>query len=141
MKLKVIACGVFEPELTALVAGSENEIDLEFLEAGLHATPNLLRATLQEKIDEAAHARYEAVCLGYGLCGRGTTGLVARGISVVIPRVHDCLTLFLGSRDEYRRQFKRHPGTYYLTPGWYQKQPARSSVSRTVGSATTPAWR
>jgi len=122
MKLRVVACGVFEPELTALAPQCGNDVDLEFLEAGLHATPNLLRETIQQRIDEAAEADCDALCLGYGLCGRGTAGLVARSIPVVIPRVHDCLTLFLGSREEYRRQFQRHPGTYYLTPGWYQKK-------------------
>ncbi len=119
MRLKVIACGVFQPELQALAAESENEIDLELLEAGLHATPKLLRVKVQERIDAAARDAFDAVALGYGLCGRGAAGLVARASRVVIPRVHDCLTLFLGSREEYRRQFKQHPGTYYLTPGWY----------------------
>jgi len=119
MRLKLVACGVFEPELRFLMDQCANEVDLELLEAGLHSTPTLLRETVQERIDQAAAQGFDAVALGYGLCGRGTAGLLARDITVVIPRVHDCLTLFLGSREEYRRQFRQHPGTYYLTPGWY----------------------
>lgn len=119
MKIKLVACGVFEPELSSLVAQAEADVHVVLLEAGLHATPLKLREVLQAHIDSAAAEGYEVVALGYGLCGRGTAGLVAREVTVVIPRVHDCLTLFLGSREEYRRQFRQHPGTYYLTPGWY----------------------
>lgn len=122
MKLKVVACGVFEPELKQLADGSPNEIELHFLDAGLHATPDVLREQAQAAIDCAAAQGYDAVVLGYGLCGRGTSGLLAREVRVVIPRVHDCMTLFLGSREEYRRQFSRHPGTFYTTPGWYEKK-------------------
>ena len=120
MKLKVVACGVFEPELLALIPASPHQTDLELLDAGLHSRPDLLRRQAQEAIDAATDV--DAVVLVYGLCGQGTAGLVAREVSVVIPRVHDCLSLFLGSRAEYRRQFAEHPGTFYITAGWYQKK-------------------
>ncbi len=119
MRLRVLGCGVFEPELSVLIVDSPHDVDFEALEAGLHETPAKLRETLQERIDAAAAEGYDAVALAYGLCGRGTAGLIARGVAVVLPRAHDCLTLFMGSREEYRRQFRRHPGTYYITPGWY----------------------
>ncbi len=119
MKLKVVACGVFEPEIVPLVEKSRNQIHLVLLDAGLHAEPAKLRTQVQDHIDSAA-AAYDAVVVVYGLCGRGTAGLVAREIPVVLPRVHDCVSLFLGSAGEYRRQFARHPGTFYITPGWYK---------------------
>jgi N-methylhydantoinase A/oxoprolinase/acetone carboxylase beta subunit len=118
VKLKAFACGVFEPELRALIEESPHEIDLVLLDAGLHERPDELRRAAQEAIDNASDV--DAVVLVYGLCGRGTAGLLARQAPVVIPRVHDCLTLFLGSRAEYRRQFERHPGTFYITAGWYE---------------------
>jgi N-methylhydantoinase A/oxoprolinase/acetone carboxylase beta subunit len=122
VKLKVIACGVFEPELTQLAVESPHDTHLVLLDAGLHSVPNTLRERTQAEIDAAVGQGYGAVVLGYGLCGRGTSGLIARDCPVVIPRVHDCMTLFLGSREEYRRQFARHPGTFYTTPGWYEKK-------------------
>lgn len=121
MRLKVVACAVFEPELRALTAESPHEIELELLDAGLHERPDYLRREAQAAIDAS---QADAVALIYGLCGRGTAGLVARRAPVVIPRVHDCLSLFLGSRAEYRRQFSEHPGTFYLTAGWYQHKVA-----------------
>ncbi|NSW55413.1 MAG: DUF1638 domain-containing protein [Armatimonadetes bacterium] len=122
MRLKVVACGVFEPELTALAEETPNEVHLHFLDAGLHATPDRLRIETQAQIDAAVGQGYDGVVAGYGLCGRGTSGILAVDTPVVIPRVHDCMTLFLGSREEYRRQFSRHPGTFYTTPGWYEKK-------------------
>ncbi len=122
MRIKVVACGVFEPELTELAPQVENEIDLHFLDAGLHEQPDSLRSQLQQAIDEAEGQGYDAIVAGYGLCGRGTSGIVARSIPVVLLRVHDCITLFLGSRAAYREQFSKHPGTFYITPGWYNKK-------------------
>jgi N-methylhydantoinase A/oxoprolinase/acetone carboxylase beta subunit len=124
MKLKLVACGVFEPELRALIPDSPHEIDLQLLDAGLHERPDQLRREAQAAIEATPASAADALVLVYGLCGRGTAGLIAREIPVVIPRVHDCLTLFLGSRAEYRRQFSAHPGTFYLTAGWYQKKVA-----------------
>ena len=124
MKLHLVACGVFEPELRALIPASPHEITLQLLDAGLHERPDQLRREAQAAIDATSAAQADALVLIYGLCGRGTAGLLAREIPVIIPRVHDCLTLFLGSRAEYRRQFSAHPGTFYLTAGWYQKKVA-----------------
>ncbi len=122
MHLKVIACGVFEPELRELAKQVENTVELHFLDAGLHETPDKLRASVQEAIDTASGANFDAVMIAYGLCGRGTSGIVARDIPVALLRVHDCITLFLGSRESYMEQFRRHPGTFYITPGWYEKK-------------------
>ncbi len=136
MNIKVVACGVFEPELLHLVGETDSDITLVMLDAGLHATPDLLRLQAQEQIDAAVGHGYDGIVLGYGLCGRGTSGLLARDTPVIIPRVHDCMTLFMGSREEYRRQFSKHPGTFYTTPGWYEKksiaeEPLRKRVRST----------
>ncbi|MBD3292329.1 MAG: DUF1638 domain-containing protein, partial [Armatimonadia bacterium] len=130
MKIKVLGCGVFEPELEALIPHSPHDVDFEPLEAGLHEVPNELRVRLQAAIDQAGREGYDVVALAYGLCGRGTSGLIARDVTLVIPRVHDCLTLFLGSREEYRKQFREHPGTYYITPGWFTRKMGMDQTGR-----------
>jgi len=130
MRLKVIACGVLEPELEALAQQSPHEIELHTLDAGLHSAPAKLRLETQAVIDESRDV--EAIILGYGLCGRGVSGLIARHCRVVLPKAHDCLTLFLGSRAAYGKQFKEHPGTYYITPGWYEKSLAPKQAKRAV---------
>ena len=122
MKLKIVACGVFEPYLRRLAESSPLQIEWKVLDAGLHARPHDLRRLAQAEIDAApASEGYGAFALLYGLCGRGTAGLVARDVPVVIPRAHDCITLFLGSAEAYLRQFHRNPGTFYNTLGWMEK--------------------
>lgn len=122
MKLAVVACGVFEPYLRQISENSSNTIDFVVLDAGLHERPNDLRILAQEEIDKASRAGYDAVVLYYGLCGRGTAGLESREIPVIIPRVHDCISLFLGSPEEYKKQFSSNPGTFYHTLGWVEKK-------------------
>ena len=123
LKLKIIACGVFEDELRAVAERSANNVEVELLDAGLHAAPDQLRLRAQEAIDAASRAGgYDGVCFAYGLCGRGTAGLIARDVPLVLPRVHDCISLFLGSAQAYYEQFAAHPGTFYFTTGWYKNK-------------------
>jgi hypothetical protein len=73
---------------------------------------------LQERIDASPDC--DVLLLGYGLCSLAVVGLRAGAATLVIPRADDCITLFLGSRDAYREQARREPGTYYLTKGWIE---------------------
>ena len=145
LRLKIVACGVFEDELAAVAEQCANDLDVELLDAGLHEFPDRLRLDAQEAIDRAARTGgYDAVCLAYGLCGRGTVGLEARDVPVVIPRVHDCIALFLGGQRAYREQFARHPGTFYFTTGWYKHkthpQAMHMRAARRFDPATHPRF-
>lgn len=122
MRLKLICCEVFFREFSFLAANCPNTCDLEFLPKGLHDLGvEKMMPRLQERIDSVQPGTYDAVLMGYGLCNNGIAGLVARGTKLVIPRAHDCITLFLGSRKKYRESFDCHPGTYYKTTGWIER--------------------
>lgn len=91
----------------------------EVLDFGLHTNPGSLKAVLQTAIDASAGTADEVI-LGYGLCSMAVVGLRANGCTLVVPHVDDCISIFLGSREEYQRQIKAEPGTYYLTKGWIE---------------------
>lgn len=115
----LISCEVFRREMEAASRASVHEISPVFLEKGLHdlgAVP--MRERLQTAIDDASQSGVEAVLMGYGLCSLGLHGLTAGDVPLVLPRAHDCITLFLGSRERYRAYFDANPGTYFLTSGW-----------------------
>jgi hypothetical protein len=38
----------------------------------------------------------------------------------VVPKVDDCIAIFLGSGEAYKAQSRAEPGTYYLTKGWIE---------------------
>jgi hypothetical protein len=122
LRLKLIGCEVLYRELCAAVSRSVNQVDIEFLPKGLHDKGSVaMLSRLQETLDSVDAAAYEAVLFGYALCGNGLAGLVARSIPLVIPRAHDCITLFLGSRTRYEEYFRTHTGVYFKTPGWIER--------------------
>jgi len=122
VRLKLISCEIFYREMCAAVARSPHRVDLEFLPKGLHDIGSAkMSARLQEAVDAVETERYEAVLLGYALCGTGLVGLTARAIPLVLPRAHDCITLFLGSNQRYLEYFQNTPGVYFKTSGWIER--------------------
>jgi hypothetical protein len=122
-KRKLIGCEIIYREACWLAATSPEMVDVEFLRKGLHdlETPDMV-ARVQGAIDAVdPYAEYEAILLGYARCNDGLVGVTARDIPLVIPRAHDCITFFFGSRPAYRAYFDEHPGTYYLTSGWSER--------------------
>ena len=135
MRLRVIACEVLAREVYHAAARAEGVVDVALLTQGLHDLgAERMRARLQEEIDSTDPDRYDAVALGYALCSRGAEGLVARGIPIAVPRAHDCITLLLGSRERYTREFEAHPGTYYCSAGWDERDSENLDYDRAAPS-------
>jgi len=112
----VLACATVMEEMLPLLP---DDVSYQVLDFGLHINPANLKRALQEAIDEAAD-RTDTVILGYGLCSMAVVGLQANGCTLVVPRVDDCIAIFLGSASAYRQQSRTEPGTYYLTKGWIE---------------------
>jgi len=109
----VITCQTVKEEIEAHLPSGIPMVVVEF---GLHNTPDKLHVRLQDEIDKAPAGA--TILLGYGLCGGGADGLRAGRHRLVIPRAHDCIALFLGSREAYHEQSSAERGTYYVTKGW-----------------------
>jgi hypothetical protein len=137
MRLKCITCEALARPVYLSAAYSPHIVDIEMLKKGLHLNPGGLRSRLQAAIDAAADGSYHAVLLAYGLCGKATAGLVATKVPLVIPRAHDCITLFLGSRQRYQDQFENYPGTYWYAQDYIEREDGSgSSLSMGSGSDT-----
>jgi hypothetical protein len=122
MLLKAIICEVLTREIESLIPGSPHKVDLEILTMGLHDLGVSMRPHVQDRIDAADDSGYDAIVLGYALCGRGCEGLRAGRTQLVIPRAHDCIGLLMGSRYRFVEYFQDHPGVYYRSPGWIEFQ-------------------
>jgi hypothetical protein len=103
---------------------------------------------LQAAVDRADPSRYQAIILGYALCGNGIVGLRARQVPIVIPRAHDCICLFFGSKERRLDYSKSHTGVYYKTTGWLERGenpetahqlsiPARCGMDATIEELTS----
>jgi hypothetical protein len=117
-RLLILACSVMERELKQFHNG---RMKFKFLDYGLHRTPENMAMALQVEIDHASKEDYDGIVLGYGLCSNGIVGICSQRPILIVPRIHDCITLFLGSLESYREESTKQPGTYYLTPGWIEK--------------------
>ncbi len=118
MTFLIIACKVMEREMRQC---QNNDTLFVFLDQGLHRTPNKLRERVQREIDRTSDTDECFILLGYGLCGNGTVGVQARANPLVLPAVHDCISLFLGSVERYHEEFRKESGTYFLSPGWIEE--------------------
>ncbi len=130
MRLKLIACEILYRELCLCAANSPHIVDLQFLQKGLHDCPtNEMVAAIQKEIVEAEKGPYEAVLLGYALCNNGAVGLHTSRVPLVIPKAHDCITFFFGSRRRYQEYFDNNPGTFFRTTGWCERNFVKTGQS------------
>ena len=153
MRLKLIACKALFRELSYICARSENAVDITWMRQGYHNHPEQLREWLQREIDAVESGAdphtlalngddresgvdedFDAILLGYGLCSNATTGLTARRHRLVIPRAHDCITLFLGARQRYDDFFRELPGCFWYTASWIENagMPGKAAHDRQV---------
>ncbi|MDR2674826.1 MAG: DUF1638 domain-containing protein [Opitutaceae bacterium] len=115
----VVSCAVLEDEVRAFAAGLPHITDLAFLPQGLHNEPRRLNASVAAAVAGIeAGGRAEAIALVYGVCSRGIEAIPLRRCRLVVPRAHDCITLFLGSKERYQRFQQENPAIYWYSPGW-----------------------
>lgn len=91
-------------------------IPATWMDIRLHNAPKKLAAALQIELDSLTEP--STVIVGYGLCGNGLVGVKSGPHTLVIPRIHDCVAMFLGSHKRYIERFFASATTYYLTKGW-----------------------
>ena len=121
MRLYALFCEVLARQAYYAAAFSPHVVDIELIDKGLHNEPARLRAHLQERLAAADGQGYDAILVGFGLCSNSTVGLCSRRTPLVIPRAHDCITLFLGSKERYGEQFRGNPGTYWYAPDYIER--------------------
>jgi Protein of unknown function (DUF1638) len=113
MTMKLIACRVMIDEMRRFLPF---EVEAEVFEISQHTRPKRLKTALQAAVDRA-DGKHDAILLGYGLCSNAVVGLVARKSRMVIPKLHDCIGIFLGSHRAYLEEMAREPA-FFLTQGY-----------------------
>lgn len=114
MRIKLIGCPSTKNEVVAM--GTCPTIDYEFLDFSLHALPYELHTALQRSIDASQH--YDLIILTYGRCSRAVAGLVSVAVPLILPKVHDCISLLLGADVRRQQLSARNPAVYYFSQGW-----------------------
>ncbi|MBN1261467.1 MAG: DUF1638 domain-containing protein [Anaerolineae bacterium] len=133
LRLKCLACDALARPVYYCAALTPHIVDVALHPLGLHNDPAKLRLQLQAEIDATGADMYDAIILAYGLCGKATAGLRSRSLPLVMPRAHDCITLFLGSRERYAREFNANPGTYWYVQDYVQRNP-QGGIALSLGT-------
>lgn len=137
LKLKVLACKVMARELSMVAWDCPNSLDITTIRQSYHNTPVNLRTILQEEIDriESGEDRYtnsdlefDAIVLGYGLCSNAVTGLTSKKYPLIVPKAHDCTTMFLGSKERYMELFQEYKGTFFYNQSWAEVMPDQGAA-------------
>jgi hypothetical protein len=129
-----LTCSALARSVYAAAAVAKPVISVRLFDQGLHNAPRSLRGRLQAAIDAVQPGECDAILLAYGLCGTATLGLTARHTPVVIPRAHDCITLYLGSQQLYQKEFDAFPGTFWYSLDYLERNPSSSAVA--LGAAS-----
>ncbi len=139
MRLKCLGCEALARLIYWSAAQSPHIVDIEMFELGLHNRPVGLRELLQERIDAIPADEYDAIVLGYGVCGKATVGLASPHLPMVIPRAHDCITLYLGDRMRYKQEFEENPGTYWYSVDYVERKKPGDALGATSMSTDSSA--
>jgi hypothetical protein len=114
MKRKVIACEVMKEEILSI--GEFIDVEFEFVSMNYHLHPKKLGKELQDIIDRSMD--FNRIILAFGLCGGASNGLKANNCTLTIPKVHDCISVFLYNGEGYACDFEKEKGTFYLSCSW-----------------------
>ena len=117
MKSALIACNTIRDELEKAMAETGVARSVVWIESGLHLVPDSLRRRIQEELDRIEEM--DRVLLGFGFCGNAVLGLKTQAFELILPRVDDCITWLLGSKEK-RECSTQAGGVYFLTRGWLE---------------------
>ncbi|MBW9146776.1 DUF1638 domain-containing protein [Clostridium sp. CM027] len=118
MTMKIIACEVMKKELLSITPVLD--VEFEFISMNLHLYPEKLRKELQCIIERSTG--YSRIILAFGLCGGAAKGLVPTHCTLTIPKVHDCISIFLDSGKLNQGIYEKKTGTFYLSCGYMNSE-------------------
>ena len=128
MTIKIIACEVMKKELLSIMPILD--VEYEFVSMNLHLYPEKLRRELQSIIERSTG--YSRIILAFGLCGGAAKDLVASDCILTIPKVHDCISIFLNSSKLSKGIFQKKIGAFYLSCGYMNSERSILSEHRRI---------
>ena len=102
-RCKIIACETVIEEMLPLIPP---KMKYEVLDFGLHIRPESLKISFKKRLRHLPK-KLIVIILGYGLCSQAVVGFKADNCTLVIPRVDDCIAIFLGSAESYKDSIKK----------------------------------
>ncbi len=121
MRCKALICDVLSRDFYYYSSLTDNIVDIELMDSYNHLYPKKMKESIQKKIDNVDSSKYDYILMGFGLCGNALNGIQSRDIEIVVPKVHDCITLFIGSKERYQEYFEESSSSMYYISSWIEK--------------------
>lgn len=103
---KVIACSIYKPYIEELDI-DQNQYSMTYLSIHQHNQPQKLARSIQQEIDQT-NDDVDTIIVLYGLCGGALLKIQANDIPVIVIKVHDCMSILLGSKEKYNNLTKNN---------------------------------
>lgn len=133
MKTCILCCGSLEKEVRLAMNRRQISYPLEILTDNNHDSPRRLSASIQNKLDQMDAQR---VLMAFGTCGGAMVGLRSGNLTLVIPRVDDCLSLLMGSMEQ--RYALSGGFGLFLTDSWMNHEKSIESELGRIRSRYPP---
>jgi hypothetical protein len=114
----ILACETLKPELELVMKALGADLPVFWVGSGKHVFPDQLRESIQSELD-GIPAEYGTVLLLFGFCGNALVGVRTCGRRVVLPKVADCIPIFIGSREKRNEYGARR---YFFTEGYLNSE-------------------
>lgn len=108
----IIACSALKDPLDKLLEKQDHKATVQYLEAGLHLRPKLLKEALTKAVRQA-QAQGADIKVIYGNCCPEIDTVCSRHNARRMD-IENCYHLYLG--DGYSKLVEEEPGTYFLDP-------------------------
>jgi len=133
----IIGCGIFQEEIEHLLAEENLDIDIHWLEVGLHDNIERLEEALEEaSAERRGESREERLLFLYGSACLPEMKPFARKLEAETLPVRNCLAFLVG--DEKLKQMEQNR-TLVASPGWVRKM--WLGRAGTVGGWTADDYR
>jgi len=116
---KVVACNTLKDEINMVISDLDLNINIYWVDSGLHNYPDKLNNKIQEKIDQVKDT--DNILLLFGYCGRSIEGIKANNSRIIFPAVDDCISLFLNGI-EPKEKLQENAPAYYFTRGYLENE-------------------
>ncbi len=121
MEMRIVACGIFQPELEQVLRQIRDErpndclIDVTYVPPALHVDYNKLKDGITDALD---HVSEPKKILLFGSMCHPEIGEFTEKYHVVRLSPGNCVELILGK--ERQKEIEKSAKVFYLTPGWLQ---------------------
>ncbi len=114
----LLSCGILREEIEKLVKENQLDVDVVFLDAGLHAVYSELEKAVTTALDEHSKHAKNGIVLVYGdMCHPRLKKIVRNCDNVVKVDAMNCIDCLFGGHQKVLEADPKY-SHFYLSPGW-----------------------